>query len=161
MKNKALRYVTLVLLVFWMCVIFGFSSQTAEVSTVTSNKVIEKVVSVVYPDYDALDEPEKQQVITSFTLPVRKTAHFLEFAVLGALFFMFFSTFDGLFKKSRFGFSLAAGFVYAVIDEVHQSFISGRACRAMDLLIDFSGILLAVTVCFLFAFLRRRKKVEQ
>ena len=146
MKNKIFRYVTLVLLVFWMCVIFGFSAQTAEVSTKTSSKVIEKVVSTVYPDYDTLDEPEKQQVINRFTVPVRKAAHFLEFAVLGALFFMFFSTFDGVIKKYRFVFSLAAGFVYAVSDEVHQAFISGRACMAIDLLIDFSGILLAVTV---------------
>lgn len=161
MKSKSVRYVTLALLVIWMCVIFCFSAQTAEASTKTSSKVVEKLVSVVYPDYDMLDEPEKQQVVNSFTLPVRKAAHFLEFAVLGALFFIFFSTFSGLSGKYRYVFSLVSGFLYAAGDEIHQTFISDRAGRVVDLLIDFSGVLLAATACLLFAFLRRRKRIEQ
>lgn len=161
MKSKSVRYVTLALLIVWMCVIFRFSAQTAEVSSKTSSRVIEKVVSAVYPDYDTFDEPKKQQVVNSFTLPVRKAAHFLEFAVLGALFFIFFSTFSGLSGKHRCVFSFVSGFIYAVSDEIHQTFISGRAGRVTDLLIDFSGVLLAATACLLIAFLRRRRKIEQ
>lgn len=160
MKTKTVRYVTLALLLLWMCVIFCFSAQTAEASTKTSSKVIEKVVAVVYPDYDTLDEPEKQEVVKNFTIPIRKAAHFFEFAVLGALFFTFYLTF-GKLKKYRYALALVSGGLYAVSDELHQTFISGRACRAFDIIIDICGVLFALLIYFALSFMRRRKKVEK
>lgn len=148
MKTKVLRYASLLLLVFWICVIFGFSAQPAVESENTSDSLIEKVISAICPKYDNLDSAEKQETIDRFSSPVRKAAHFTEFAVLGALSYVFLSTYD--FKHRMFYVvpSMAFGFLYAVFDEIHQLFVSGRACRAFDMFIDISGVAFAVLICY-------------
>lgn len=161
MKVKITRCVTLILLIAWMGVIFAFSAQTADKSSKTSSRVVEKVVSVVYPDYDKLDISKKQEVVKHFSIPIRKAAHFFEFSVLGALFCCFISTLDGYIKKHRLAFSLLFSALYAVSDELHQYFISGRACRITDIIIDTCGALFAVMICYVIYLIRRRKKVEQ
>ena len=151
MKNNVLRYVSLVLLIAWMCVIFKFSAQSATVSDDVSDGLIEKVVSSIYPDYDLLDEQARQQVIERFSGPVRTAAHFSEFAVLGGLMFIFVWTFKKISVHLRLVITLAGGFVYAVSDEVHQLFSEDRAFQIFDIMVDFCGVLLAATLCYLIA----------
>ena len=43
-------------------------------------------------------------------------------------------------------------FLYAVSDEIHQSFVPGRACRLLDILIDTSG---SAFFCFLYHILSK------
>ena len=151
MKLKIIRYTFLVLLVAWMCVIFFFSSETSTDSSDTSEGVIAKVVSAVYPEYDEWDIADKEEVIDRFTGPIRKAAHFFEFSVLGIFAFIFFGTFTHLSSKYSILTPLAFGLFYAVSDEVHQLFVSGRACKAVDVFIDFSGVMLAVIFSYLIA----------
>lgn len=42
-------------------------------------------------------------------------------------------------SRAQWLVSLLAGLLYAVSDEVHQLFVSGRAGRVTDVLIDFIG----------------------
>ena len=149
MKLKLVRYISLLLLVLWMCVIFGFSSQNAENSAETSHGVIVKIVEYVYPDYDKLTQTEKKEVIDKFVFPVRKLAHFSEFFLLGILSSVFFATFTDIKLKLRVILALLLGLLYAVSDEIHQLFIEGRACRFTDVFIDFSGVLLAIVFTYL------------
>ena len=146
---KITRYVSLTLLVIWMGVIFTFSGQEAEKSSSVSRGVVVKVVEIVYPDYEKLAEQEKTEVIQSFTMPIRKLAHFSEFFILGALALVFFATFDHLHKNLLIVLPFFIGVLYAISDEIHQVFVSGRACRFLDVLIDSSGVLLAVVIGFL------------
>ena len=159
MLSKTIRYISLLFLVLWMGAIFSFSAQSAPDSGETSRGVLEKVVSAVYPPYDKLDSAEKEVIINRFSFPIRKCAHFFEFAVLGALAFVFFWTFSSIHIKYRVVFSLALGLVYAISDEVHQLFIAGRACRVLDVLIDFAGVLFAVILAFLIPLRFRSDKV--
>ena len=62
---------------------------------------------------------------------LRKTAHFTEFAVLGALLYRAFG---------REVPALAAGIAYAATDEVHQHFVSGRVGSVVDVAIDALGV---------------------
>lgn len=160
MKLKAVRYVSLFLLVFWMGAIFFLSAQPATDSNETSEGLIEEIVSAVYPSYDTLSSAEKAVIINRFSFPVRKAAHFSEFALLGLLAFLFFWTFNGMRNKYKVILPLVSGFVYAVGDEIHQGFVPGRACRALDVLIDFAGVLTAVLLAFLIALKFRSDKVE-
>lgn len=148
------------MLVFWMGTIFLFSAQPATDSNETSEGLIEMFVSTVYPRYDTLSSTEKAVVINRFSLPVRKAAHFFEFAVLGFLAFLFFCTFTALPTRYKLILPLVSGFVYAVGDEIHQGFVPGRACRALDVFIDFTGVLTAVLLAFLIALKFRSDKVE-
>ena len=66
---------------------------------------------------------------------LRKLAHAGEYAVLGAL----------LVRASgRRGLAVGLGVAYAITDEIHQTFVTGRAGSPVDVAIDAVGILLGV-----------------
>lgn len=62
---------------------------------------------------------------------VRKSAHFIEYAILGFLAARSFK----LSKKSPW-WSILACAIYAGIDEFHQSFVSGRSAEVKDVALD-------------------------
>jgi VanZ family protein len=64
---------------------------------------------------------------------ILKTFHLIEYAVL---YFCFFIAFNNS-KKSIF-----TSYLYAITDEIHQSFTPGREPRFTDTLIDLTGILI-------------------
>jgi VanZ family protein len=66
---------------------------------------------------------------------LRKLAHLAEYAVLGALLFR---------ALRREPAAIALGSLYAVTDEVHQAFVSGRQGSALDWLIDTAGVIAGV-----------------
>jgi VanZ family protein len=66
---------------------------------------------------------------------LRKAAHFTEYAILGALL---------LRALGRELPAFAAGVLYAVSDELHQHFVSGRHASPVDVLIDAAGIALGI-----------------
>jgi VanZ family protein len=62
---------------------------------------------------------------------LRTFAHFAEYGILGAL----------LYRALRRGpAAIALGSLYAVTDEVHQVFVSGRHGSLLDWLIDTAGV---------------------
>ncbi len=71
----------------------------------------------------------------TWDLLLRKVAHVAEYAILGALL---------LRALGRSGAAFVAGVAYAVTDEVHQSFVSGRRGAPLDVLIDAVGVGLGV-----------------
>ncbi len=79
---------------------------------------------------------------------VRKTAHFVEFFVLGVL---LFATVRSFITKlgTRILYAPCVGFLVACIDEFIQRFSDGRSCQFSDVLLDFSGVCTAVFVLLL------------
>ena len=68
---------------------------------------------------------------------LRKLAHTAEYAVLGAL----------VYRASRnVPTAVLLSSAYAVTDEIHQTFVSGRHGSPVDWLIDTAGVLIGVTV---------------
>lgn len=121
-----------------MAVIFFFSAQDADSSTQLSDSVV------------SITAGEENVGIRFFTVIVRKGAHFLEYAALGAALCFGFL---GVFYEKRFRvfvFSALSGTAYAVTDEIHQYFVPGRACMAADVLLDGLGVIsgvLALLLC--------------
>jgi VanZ family protein len=68
-------------------------------------------------------------------LVLRKLAHAAEFAVLGALLAR---------ATERAGLALVLGVLYAVSDEIHQSFVPGRLGSPVDVAIDALGVVVGV-----------------
>jgi VanZ family protein len=81
--------------------------------------------------------PDLGTGLGGWDLVLRKIAHAAEFAVLGALL---------LRATGRAGLAFALGVTYAVSDEVHQSFVSGRQGSARDIAIDAVGVLLGIVL---------------
>lgn len=83
-----------------------------------------------------------------FEHPLRKTAHFCEYAVMGVLVhsFLYYPV-----KKSgrRFLFVLLWVFVSASFDELHQYFTPGRYASFMDVLLDTCGGAFGALLCFI------------
>ena len=129
-----------------MVLIFCLSSQNADVSSKTSGSVIESVAGIFYPDFSAMTDAEQKEIIGDFQFIVRKAAHFSLYAVLGALSFLTVVGYRNLQYRYRLLISLGLCLLYAVSDEFHQLFVAGRSCGARDVLIDFCGSFIAVTI---------------
>lgn len=121
-----------------MAVIFFFSAQTGDESTVLSDGVITAAAG------------EENVGGELLTVIVRKSAHFLEYAALGAAVY-FGMRWAGTDKRQgkRLLLSTAFGGLYAVSDELHQYFVPGRACMAMDVVIDTCGAAFGAVFMFL------------
>ena len=121
--------------------IFFNSFQSSEESNSNSQKVQE----VVEPVVQAVVGKEAKVNMSSF---VRKSAHIVEFALLGAFCAAFVAIFKSLYKKNVLGYFLFYVLFSAVIDEYIQSF-NDRTSQVEDVLIDFSGALMGILVILL------------
>lgn len=155
MKKKwliPLRIVLAVLIALNLAVIFGFSGETAAKSSKTSGSVTEKIAEVVVPDFDQKPAEEQKEIVKKMEPPIRKLAHFSEYASLGALIFLFLLTWNGAVLWKYAG-SVAFSAAYSVTDELHQKFSFGRAASIRDMVIDTAGALVACSLLLLIRFL--------
>jgi len=79
--------------------------------------------------------PDLGTGLGNWDLLLRKLAHVVEYAILGALLVR---------ALGRELPALAAGIAYAVSDEVHQHFVAGRRGAPLDVVIDATGVALGV-----------------
>lgn len=69
----------------WCVFIFVMSAQPADESTELSMGVVWHIIGFIVPGYDQMSPADQLYWQQMLDHPVRKTAHFLEYAVLGAL----------------------------------------------------------------------------
>ena len=81
--------------------------------------------------------PDLGTGLGGWDLVLRKIAHATEYAVLGALLVR---------ATGRAGLAFAFGTLYAVTDELHQTFVSGRHGAPLDVAIDAAGVALGILV---------------
>jgi VanZ family protein len=137
--------------VLWGRLIFGFSAQKAT----TSSGLSERVCYVIADEInrfrqEALSETQLQEFVEKLQHPVRKCAHMTEYAVFALLLFNMLCAFGAKGKK-RFAVALILVFLYASTDEFHQLYVPGRSGQFTDVLIDTAGglvmLLLIAAVC--------------
>ncbi len=160
-KNRILRILSFGAMIAWMGVIFFLSSQDANRSSSLSGQVIDKVAEHTVEGYKDYTPSQKHEYILARQHITRKAAHFTEYTVLGVLALLAFSTLPLSPWKNRLS-AFLTGSLYAVSDEVHQMFSSGRSCQWTDILLDslgvLAGLLLAVGLTALVRRLRRKHK---
>ena len=130
------RIIKLILIVLWMGVIFTFSSDNADKSTSKSDGVIINIYKAFHKG--DISKKEKQKIIDKYVFPVRKLAHFTEYLILGVLIINFISEYKTLEIKYLL-LAIILCMLYAVSDEIHQIFISGRTAKILDVFIDTLG----------------------
>ena len=149
MKNKSpipFRIISALLLIGWMGLIFYLSHQTAAESGDLSGGLIESTVKLFFPN---ASESFISQVISSAEFWVRKLAHFCLYAVLGILSFLNLVSYTSMPFVLRCISSLLISAIYALSDEYHQTFVSGRSGELRDVLIDSAGALTGILFCAL------------
>ena len=138
MKEKIKQIIYLVLVLIWMSTIFMFSNQTGGESQGLSQKVT-KVIVEIFTHNQNIEEAEKLELIENIDYYIRKLAHFSIYAIGGILIYNYINTYN-LSKKIVIIISILIGAIYAMTDEFHQIFTSGRSANVFDVLIDSCGV---------------------
>ena len=120
-------YIKVLLVILWMAVIFCFSNQKADDSTRLSDNFIKNTICKI-------NKADCDKTIKKSFKPVRKSAHFCVYLILGLLVMNCFN----IDKKYIF-YSILICLLYSISDEIHQIFISGRSGEVLDVFIDTVG----------------------
>ena len=137
-RNRWSRYLPLLL---WLVVIWLASSP--QMSASQTSRFVAPIARFFYPDIS----PEALRVVH---VAVRKTAHFVEYAVLALIAARaFLGSRRPLLNRYWFLCAFALVVACSLLDEYHQSLVSSRTGTIYDSLLDMTGGLIALTVVFL------------
>jgi VanZ family protein len=76
----------------------------------------------------------------------RRLAHLSEYAILAALWLRGFVRGRGLTPRNAGLLALAISAAWAILDELHQSFVPSRSASVADVALDTTGALIALTI---------------
>jgi VanZ family protein len=142
------KLIRLLLIIAWMGFIFALSAQHAEESTKLSNSFMDSIFRVLIPGFSSLSEADQDLKLAMMAGVVRKTAHFMIYAILGFLIRAYFSLTD--YKNlAKNLVPVAIAFIYATTDEIHQALVPGRSCEIRDIFIDTIGAALGILIFIL------------
>lgn len=127
--QKIYFYISLIIVLALLVLIFCLSHQSGEESTETSGWFT-SLLNFIFPF----------ELTEDF---VRTMAHFSEFACLS---FFMNNLFVAYKEKLTPVFACALSFFYAITDEIHQIFVPGRACQFLDMMVDLAGIVSGMLV---------------
>lgn len=137
--------------VAWMALVLAASSDP--LSAKHTGDILHAVLAWIFGYVDALTFGIVHHVI-------RKSAHFLEYGILSALWFRALRVGLPTLWQIRWALvGLVISLCVAILDEVHQSFVPSRTSSARDVLLDFCGALFAQIL--IWYALRRRELTLQ
>lgn len=137
--QKIYFYVSLIIVLSLLVLIFCLSHQNGEDSTETSGWFT-ALLNFIFPF----------ELTEDF---VRTMAHFSEFACLS---FFMNNLFVSYKEKPKPIIACVLSFFYAITDEIHQIFVPGRACQFLDMMVDLAGIISGFIVYALIYILVRK-----
>ena len=155
------RIVLVLIILFWMSTIFGFSAETGTQSQGLSDKITIRAVQIIEPEYSSLDLASKEELFNKVSFFVRKTGHFSEYGILAGLILILLFTFEEV-RNTRKHIIMGA-VVTDLICMIYASFVDGRSGKSADVLIDTSGTVFAtIILCLIIVCVgNRRRKNEQ
>ncbi len=156
MQKNVLRGILIVLLLCTFYIIFGFSSQDGEKSGGISKKITGFILEKS-SKYNSLEQMKKEEVSKRTERIIRKIAHFSIYTLVGFLLMALFSTYESIKRKYQIYISAIIGILYAISDEIHQSFTPGRGPKITDVFIDSLGVFFGMTVILLIVEIINRK----
>lgn len=140
------RFISVLLLVIWLIVIFAFSNQTGEVSGNTSNGILYNTFEIIY-DFLNLNKDNLTSLIDLIGNPIRELMHSFEYFVLTLLLVNVLVNFN---IDNKVTISIMFIFIAATFDEIHQLFIKGRCFQYFDIFMDMIGCFISIMICKLF-----------
>lgn len=135
--------------------IFALSSQPRDDSNKLSGNFTIRIVQLYQQITGNADSERIHEIAEDIHGITRKYAHFVLYTILGILTGLLFSA-----GKRRWS-ALPAWILcvlYAISDEYHQTFVSGRSGEVRDVLIDSAGALLGITAVMLTGWLNAKIK---
>ena len=146
-KTRRCRILFGIAVFAWMGVIFYFSSQTGEESSLVSGSITDRLIHWIWRDFDQMAKQQQAHLLGQLTFFVRKCAHFTEYAVLGGLVSGFLDAWN--IRMGRcIPLAWLWGILYACSDELHQMFTDGRSPKGFDVLVDSAGVLAGICIAW-------------
>lgn len=135
-----------ILAIIWMCVIFAFSAQTKEESSVVSQGFSYRIVNTTgLLLHLHIDEEQLREIANAIEGFVRKGAHMTEYAILAILIYIWLGRWR-LPGRRMICIAAVLTMLYACSDEFHQLFVAGRAGRVSDVLVDSAGAVVGLAL---------------
>lgn len=146
-RKIAVTAVAAALLLALYGIIFRFSAQDAEESGSLSQFFSEKCVGILNSLSGAnWSEGKRMELAAYFEHPIRKLAHFSEYACMGILVYTLWSQWMRRGKK-LYLLTVIWVFFSAACDEFHQYFVPGRYASVADVLLDTCGGAFGMLFC--------------
>lgn len=145
------KIIWFLLTIIWVVFIFFNSLRTADESSNTSGVLVNLALDIL-ETFNITINPN------TLSLLIRKSAHFIEFSILGIFAYNFMKSFHTckdkliLYKNVNiFTYIIVLTFclLIALTDETIQYFVPGRVNSIIDVLIDFSGSVFALLIVIL------------
>lgn len=156
-KRSKLKYLAWLPAILVAAVIFYFSAQPAERSTEMSDGVTKTLLGAA--ETLGLMELSPEAVYRGcdfFSVPVRKSAHIMEYVVLlAAVLFGLHQWSEDIRGAKWLKRAFLLTVFYACTDEFHQLFVPGRAGLISDVMIDSIGV--SVVTWILWRRVKRRE----
>ena len=154
-KQRVKRGILWLLVIAVAGAIFFFSSMDGPESMELSSGFTDWLMRRFHPDYDLLAPEKQEEFYQLFVFIVRKTAHFTEFAALGAALMLLIHEYT-LRRGPLWAWGI--GTLYAGTDELHQLFKGTRTPALRDVAIDSAGVLFGVLFVALLLYIIDRWK---
>lgn len=151
------NYINILLILIWLFVIFSFSAEDSKESLNSSDQVIITTAETI--KREELTPKEKESLIERYIVPVRKSAHFFLYFVLGFLVYTLIKDICGLTPASII-FTMIFCIVYACSDEIHQIFVPGRTAQVFDVFVDSCGSLLSTFIVYIFCKIKEKRMIK-
>ncbi|WIV12107.1 VanZ family protein [Proteiniborus sp. MB09-C3] len=135
--RKKLSWIAVII---WMALIFYLSHQSATKSNDLSTGITEKIIRTV-----ERVAPDLELDLGNFNHITRKNAHFFAYLILGIL-VINTQRYGNVHGYRKIVLALTICVFYAISDEIHQLFISGRSGQFKDVLIDTVGAIFGIIV---------------
>lgn len=145
------------------CIVFIFSNSMQ--ASAGSNAASGRVLTLVQAALTRLGLPELAAAVSMH--PIRKLAHFCEFALEGFLLMLCLRVYTRHFVR-HLAWPALAGLLTALTDETIQRYIPGRSSQVTDVWLDFAGVLtgllaglLLLAVCRMCVLLYQHRNEER
>lgn len=144
-KKTQIKILNIILIIIWMTIIFDFSGQIGTESGNTSRKFTVQIIKILTGKSLSIYEP----FVDNLQSIIRKLAHFSIYTIGG---FLIMNYQYGTNKKEyrKILYSIIFGGSYAITDEIHQIFVSGRSGNIFDVGIDTLGVVTGVLIYITF-----------
>lgn len=148
---------------FLLIIVFVSSGQTAEQQSLIPtlekwlpNRPLESFLTIFQiPYWGILVSIEERGYYPFVEFLIRKGTHFLYFGIIGLAIYAALPKF-----KNRTMAAIFLTMLFAIADEFHQSFTSGRTASAQDVMLDTAGAITALLLLTCIRVLKQRKSAK-
>ena len=131
-------------LIIWIAVVLSLGSGMGSMNE--TSRLIRPLLEFIFPS-------APPEILTIYHGYIRKSAHFVEYAVLALLAFRALAPF-----RHKYALAFGVAVFVAIIDEFNQSLNPSRTSSIRDVALDLAGAASAILVLAIIAICRRSRR---